>query len=372
MFSFSRPRVFQDRFQRSLGIPLLVVAVLIATVSQPRLTSACTVCITLPDASLADHLISAEIIVLAGPAQDNPFRFAPKKLIKGTSEDLAGLPEIPFLVDSATRATFRSYPDKSILFTYGAVDRDAAGRGFSRSWKRIFTLNPDREQFLANLEDAAKYWSFGSKNVAERVEFFAGYLNSADPVLRDTALIELDRAPYPAVQALRPKVPTNRLMEELRNINRISFVPIAIRLLGLQKDDAEAVGIVRARYPRAVSSRSGYLYDWALAGLEVDGSVAVQTIDNALQKSGRKLQDRQSLIRALTDAGTASPNLRDSIIDVFSRALTDDSALALNIAIAARDWQENRLDHLLKAVLENEEPDPLTRFVIQTKIAPTD
>jgi len=330
------------------------------------------VCITLPDASLADHLISAEVIVLAGPAHDNPFRFTPRKLIKGTPEDLSRLPEIPFLVDSTTRAAFRRDPGQSILFTYGTTNKDAAGRSISRSWKRVFSLTPDREKFLADLEDAAKHWPDGSGTPPERVAFFAEILSSNDPVLRDTALIELDRAPYPLVQALRPDVPTDQLRQEFRNINRISFVPVSIRLLGLKTHDTEAAELVRSRYPQALRTGSSYIYDWALAGLEVDGSVAVETIDAALQIAGRNLKDRQSLIRALADAGTASPNLRDPIVSVFSRALIDDNALALNIAIAASEWHETRLDHQLQTVLDHEETDPVTRFVIQTKLAPTE
>lgn len=372
MISLKRPCAFWDRIMRPLGVTFLVACVSIAIVSQPRFANACGVCITLPDASLADHLLSAEIIVLAGPAPNDPFRFVPKQMIKGTPDDLARLPEIPFLIDSTTRKTFRNDPKTSILFTYGAVYKDAAGRSVSRSWKRIFTLAPDRAQFLTDLRDAAERWPPVGQNAAKRVEFFATYVTSSDPVLRDTALIELDRAPYPVVRALRPEVPTDQLMQEFRNINRISFVPVSIRLLGLKTDDAEAVANVRSRYPRAVQTGSGYLYEWALAGLEMDGLVAVKTIEDALQIAGRKPEDRQSLIRALADAGTVSPNLREPIIDIFSRALSDDSALALNVAIATRDWRETRLDQQLKAISEREDTDPVARFVIQTKLTPVD
>ncbi|WP_170336609.1 hypothetical protein [Ruegeria arenilitoris] len=357
---------------RFLKAPALVVGILIALVSAPYPANACPVCTTLPDASLADHLISAEIIVLAGPAPDNPFRFTPKKLIKGTQKDLASLSEIPFLVDSTTRATFLNDPEKSVLFTYGAVDKDAAGRSLSRSWKRIFTLTADREKFLTDLEAAARHWPFDSGTTSERAEFFARYLNSDDLVLRDTALIELDRAPYSVVRALRPKVPIDQLSQEFRNINRISFLPVSIRLLGLQTDDAQAAKIVKSRYEQALDKGSSYAYEWALAGVELDGLAAVETIDNALQMPGRKLENRQNLVRALADAGSVSPNLRDVIISIFSRCLNEDPELALNIAIAARDWQEARLDHKLKAILENEKTDPVTRFVIQTKLTAFD
>ncbi|MBO9410966.1 MULTISPECIES: hypothetical protein [unclassified Ruegeria] len=354
---------------RFSSLILFVVGAFLVTISHPRPAHACPVCVTLPDASLADHLIGAEIIVLAAPSANNPFSFAPIKLIKGSEQELERAPEIPFLIDSTTRAAFRTDPQMSILFTYGAVDKDAAGRSYSRSWKRIFTLTPEREQFLKSLEAASKIWRTSDPNSPERVAFFVNHITANDPVLRDTALIEMDRAPYSVVQSLRPKVPKDQLLNEFRNVYRISFVPVSIRLLGLQTGDAEAVSVVRSRYPRALRSSGGYVYEWALAGIEVDRSHAVKAIDDALRMRNRNLENNRNLVRALVDGGTALPSLRDQIVEVFSRELNSGSDLALDIAIAARNWNVSELDEQLLAVLENDDTDPVTRFVIETKIA---
>jgi hypothetical protein len=372
MFSLKNPLPIRGGLFGVFAGPLLVVGVMLAAVGPPKPAIACAVCITLPDASLADHLLSAEIIVLARPSPENSFKYAPITLIKGSPEDLARLPEIPFLVDSNTRSVFRNNPEASILFTYGAVDKDATGRSVSRSWRRIFALTPDRARFLEDLGKAADNWPPGSKYPRERVEFFADYLNSTDAVLRDTALIELDRAPYAIVQAARPIASADLLESEFRDINRFRFVPVSILLLGLQTDDSEAAAFVRSRYPRALQSGGGYLFEWALAGLELDGLTAVKAVDDALERPGRKPDERQNLIRALAKAGTVSAKLRDPIMSIFSRVLNEDSSLALNVAIAVRDWQDNRLDLQLKAILDDTETDPVTRFVIQSKLSPAD
>ncbi|WP_170327662.1 hypothetical protein [Ruegeria arenilitoris] len=355
---------------RLSGLLLLVIGTLTASIVAPRPAEACAVCIEMPETSLADHLLSADAIVLAGPGPDNPFMFVPKEILKGTAQDIARLPEIPFLIDSTTRAAFRADPQKAVLLTYGATDKDAAGRSVSRKWRRIFMLTPERTRFLQVLNSAEETWQLGDIRSADRIAFFAAYISHQDRVLRDTALIEIDRAPYDLVRSLRIKVPTEQMLQEFRDINRIGFVPVSIRLLGLQTDDTEAVSIVRSRYRHALSTGSSYLYEWALAGIEVDGSNAVAAIDGVLGTGNRKMEDRRALVRALAEGGSVSPKLRGQIIQIFSRILNHDSALALDIAIASRDWGETLLDDQFKALLELEDTDPATRFVIETWLAP--
>ena len=279
---------------------------------------ACQVCIALPEASLADYLITADVVVIAGPAQDDPFKFAPRQIVKGKSDNLDRFPEIPFLVDSTTRAAFRADPEMTVLLTYGTVAKDDAGRGLSRKWTRIFTLTPEREKFLDALWTEAELWQDRATASDARVAFFSRYLSHEDRVLKDTALIEIDRAPYSGIQLLRNTVAADELLREFDSLARIIFVPVAIRLLGLQDEDEKARQIVRSRYPRSVLQSSGYAYDWALAGISFDGPDAVIVIDAALGSANLGKEHKRSLIRALADSGTVSPALRDQIIRIFS------------------------------------------------------
>ncbi len=351
---------------------LLFVVIVFGFVSTPRMVNACPVCTTLPETTLADHLLAAEIVVLSGPAPDNPFKFTPVRVIKGTSEGLERMPEIPFLIDSRTRAAFRADPDKLILLTFGTTTKDAAGRGLSRKWTRIFSLTPDREQFLEALWIVGEHWRPGKGNYAERVEFFAQFLSDKDLVLRDTALIEIDRAPYSSIQILRNKVPVDMLLQEFGTINRLSFVPVSIRLMGLQIDDDRARKAVQSRYSQAMHSNSAYVYEWALSGIAMDGLSAIEVVSDALKTETLKPNSKRSLVRALADCGTVSPAFRNRITGVFAEVLKDDSALAMEIAIAMRDWNETQLDEQLLALLDSENLDPVTQFIIQTKLAPKD
>jgi hypothetical protein len=169
---------------------------------------------------------------------------------------------------------------------------------------------------------------------------------------------------------LRNTVAADELLREFDSLARISFVPVAIRLLGLQVDEDKATQVVRSRYPGSVLRNSGYAYDWALAGITVDGPDAIKVVDAALGSANLRKDHKRSLIRALADSGTVSPALRDQIIMIFSRELEYQDASALEIAIAMRKWNETRLDVQLATLLENDDIDPVTQFVIQTKLAP--
>ncbi|WP_170425696.1 hypothetical protein [Ruegeria arenilitoris] len=329
----------------------------------PRPAQACGVCVELPEYSLADRILSARVLVLAAPSPENPFRFVPISVLKGTPEQVAALPAIPFLVDSVTRAAFRADPSRTVLTIYGSGYRDKAGRGGSSSWTKAFLMTPQRAQFLHALREEGKDWS----DKDARVAFFSPYLTHEDRLLRNAALIEIHRAPYQSVAHLTDAVPTVQLLQEMRNPNRLAYAPAFIRLLGLQSDP-EAKDRVRLRYQDALRGGGLNLYDWGLAGIEVDRAIAVSSIESALARSDRAIDEKRLLIRSLSDGGSAHPELQPKILDVFQRLLDSDSTLAIWIALAVRPWDTDTLTPTFEALLASDALDPATEFVIRTTI----
>lgn len=341
----------------------LVVLACFVGLSTPHPLHACAVCVELPEASLADHILSAEVIVLAGPAPDNPFEYSVQKILRGTESQLQTKPKIPFLIDSVTRRAFRSDPAKTVLLTYGATFRDSAGRRFSKGWKRIFTMNPDRREFVERLRSLGAHWTFASTDTAERVSFFADYLWHPDHALHNTAMIEIGRAPYDLVRPIGGRVSTGRIMEEFDNLDRFRYLPVAIRLLGLQTDP-QAVSVVRSRFAKTLKTGGPNTVEWTLAGIETDGASAIDAISRAIRDPEAKLEFRQSLIRALSQAGTSQPKYRDEILGIFSEVLESDPRLAIRIAVAARNWGRTRLHPQFESIVAKDETDPATQFVL--------
>ncbi len=344
---------------------LLIIFACMFVLTVPNDLHACGVCIERPDASLADHIISAEIIVLAGPTTDSPFRYKTHKIIKGSWDRLSAAPDISFLIDSVTRRAIRSDPTKSVLLTYGPVYKDSSGRSTSKSWRRIFLMNPDRRAFVEKLRSTGEHWVHGTTDTHDRVLFFAEYLWHPDHALHTAAMIEIGRAPYKLVRPISGRFSTRQVLQEFNDLNRFAYRSVAIRLLGLQTDP-RARSFVRARYAKSLKSGGSNSFEWALAGIEADDETAISAIGLALQNTQRSEEDKTSLIRALAEAGSSQAKFRTQILQIFSEVLEQDPELALQIAIATRNWGKTALHQQFEALVALEETDPATQFVLNT------
>ncbi len=342
---------------------LLIILAIIFGLAEPRAGLACGVCIERPEASLADHILSADFIVLARPAAENPFRYAAHEVLKGQWENLDDVPDIPFLIDSVTRRAFRAGPTKSVLLTYGPDYQDSTDRSFSKAWRRIFLVDPERVEFLENLCSAGALWTYGETDTQDRVQFFAKYLWHPDTALHNAAMIEIGRAPYKLVRPIGDTSTTKQILRDFNDLNRFPYRSVAIRLLGLQTDP-QARSIVRARFADVLASGDLHSYEWALAGIEADEDAAINAIGLALQNRQKTSVDRQPLIRALAEAGESQARFKPQIIQIFSDALERDPELALQIAIATRQWGNTRLHQQFEALLDRADTDPATQFAL--------
>lgn len=347
------------------------VLVLVCVLAWPqRPVLACTVCLSLPEHSLSDRLISAEVIALAAPSPDNPFRYTPVRLLKGSWEDIGRLPEIPFLIDSTTRRMFRADPDSVALMIYGAGSLDKAGRGLGHSWTKGFLMTPLRFAFVDSVLKQGKFWNIDGSLSRSRAGFFVEYLRAGDDLLRNTAMVELHRVPYASVRHLHDNASTPDLLRELQSLNRIAYAPAAIRLLGLQTDPVAAKA-VRSVYPNSLATGGLNLREWALAGIEVDGEHAVASIDQALGAKTTREADRRAMIDALIDGGSAIPQYRARILGIFNRVIQADSTVAGQIALATRDWGNASLHPTLRTLLSDPATEPATAFAIRA-VLPTE
>ncbi len=352
---------------RSALLTVSVLAFLTGGVVAPRPSLACPVCITLPEYSLADRILSARVIVLAAPTPENPFRYSPVSILKGTPKQVSALPDIPYLVDSVTRSAVRVDPNRTVLMIYGDGLRDRAGRSLSTGWSKGFLMTPERADFVSEIREQGRAWAFGQSADPARVSFFGNFLGHEDAVLRNAALIEFHRAPYEIVRQLRVPHPISPLLQELNDRNRLAYAPAVIRLLGLQSGP-EAAQAVRTRYRTALRVGDLNLYDWALAGIEVDGSEAIEAIGGALTQSNHALEAKRDLVQALTDGGTARFEHQAQILRIFERELEKDASLAVWIALAAKSWETDVLNSRFRSILISEELEPAAQFLVENTL----
>ncbi|WP_425081391.1 hypothetical protein [Ruegeria arenilitoris] len=339
----------------------------VASMAAPRVSNACSVCTTLPEYSLADRILSARVIVLAAPSPTNPFKYASVSVLKGAPAQLETLPDIPFLVDSVTRSAFRVDPERVVLMIYGSGSVDKSGRSFASAWSKGFLMTQERAAFLEAVRFQGKHWIVGKTANPARVTFFSQYLTHEDRLLRNAALAEVHRAPYPTARQVRDVVTTASLLQELRDVNRLAYAPAVIRLLGMQSDPA-AQAFVRQRYQPALRAGDRNIADWALAGIEVDGADAVEAIGQALAQANWSPEDKQKLIQVLAVGGSTWPELQEQILEIYKLELERSAELAGWIALSVRTWETDELTASFKQVLAREDLDAAVLFLVQNAL----
>ncbi|MDP5220553.1 hypothetical protein Q5Y75_25525 [Ruegeria sp. 2205SS24-7] len=342
---------------------IIAAVICILGLAAPPALHACVVCVELPEASISDQILAAEVVVFAGPAPENPFEYSTRRIFRGSDEKLSKAPNIPFLIDSVTRRAFRADPTTMVLLIYGPEINDKAGRNFSRAWRRIFVMNPERSEFIEQLQANSGLWRLGETDNAARVSFFSDYLWHRDQALHDMAMVEIGRANYAYLRPIGGRVSTSQIMEELNDLNRFAYWPVAIRLLGLQTDP-QARSIVRSRFAKSLRSGGLHSHEWALAGIEADRLHAINAIGLALKDRRKTREDKDALVRALSDAGSSQKQFQDEIILVFANVLDSDPELTLQIAVATRNWGETALHQKFEALVALEETDPATQFFL--------
>jgi hypothetical protein len=187
----------------------------------PQAAAACAFHTALPEATVSERIASAVIVLAARPAADNPFRFAPVAVLKGTAP--ADAP--PQLVDSATRTRLARNPEDAVLFV-----RLADG-----TWERLLTLDAATRPVVDRMIEGAGDWS-SPEEMAGRRDLFAGLLTHPDEGLRRLALRELDALPYGVLRARAYALPADDLLRGIADVNEMPFAPIRILLLGLSAD----------------------------------------------------------------------------------------------------------------------------------------
>ncbi len=279
----------------------LAIAGLAAFVGAALVTpaAACPVCIERPEATLADRLLSADVVAIAREDPDRPFRFAPVAVLAGSVE---GLPRPPLLVDSATRRRLAAGPEDGVLLLH-------EGDG----WARAAHLDPAAQGVVAEILARGPAW----RNEPEaRFAFFEPLLHHRDRTLRHLAMDELSRGRYGLIRRMARPIDGETARQALADRSLIPWQAFHILMLGLS-ERAEDRAFIRARV--ATAARLGgdrELDAWATALIEIDGAVGVATLVREwLETPGRDVEALRAVLTAFSiHARDGDPALRPGLL----------------------------------------------------------
>ena len=166
---------------------LAILAMLVAAITLAAgPAAACLACITLPEKTIADRLIEADVVALAREDPAKPYAYAPVVLLRGDAP-----PPIPFLVDSTTRHRLAAEPGSWLTRPrMGGRNSPTPGRRCGGWPMRILAAVPAWER-----DDGTA-----------RFAYFADRHDHPDPTVRQLALTELSAAPYALIRTMQPRV----------------------------------------------------------------------------------------------------------------------------------------------------------------------
>jgi hypothetical protein len=335
---------------------LSVLAVLPVLIARPAF--ACLVCIAIPERTLADRLIEAEMVVLARADPARPFTYAPvERLGAGAREGQGevGDPSIPLLIDSTTRQRLAADPEAAVLLA-----REASG------WVPLAFVDPTTRPILDQILTLAPVWD-GESYHASRFAYFARLYNHTNRTIRELALAEISRAPYALIRTMRPRVARADIARVLRDPRWREWAPIHILFLGLGEDPADHDFV---RHMAELAARRGSAPDlaaWLTALVEIDGPQAVAALRRTyLENEARAVEEVRALVTALAVlAEGGDPALGPEIAATFrrlARTRPDFAGAAARQLTALADWSE--ADHFALILASGSIDDPATEFAI--------
>ncbi|MEM1073985.1 MAG: hypothetical protein AAGI36_05995 [Pseudomonadota bacterium] len=271
-----------------------------------------------PQPTLVDRLLASDQIVLARPAQSNPFRFDVIEVLEGSSVAV----ELPHLVDSNTRRQLAKKTSAAVLFA-----REAE----MGTWNRLVlvdkTTNPIVRKVMGDLE----HWRSGE--TTSRFSYFAQLVNHPDARVHQLALRELDQADYSALRLLNVDVPAERLLIPLEDMTGYMLRPIRVLLLGQSEMDGLGARLISG-LKSSVIAQAPDLGAFATAYIEYTGAKAVSDITETYLMDRRlPLLTREMLLEAMSlHADAPDPAVQKAIVSSVETVLWVEPGLAGAVA----------------------------------------
>lgn len=288
---------------------------------------ACQICFPIPKNSAADHLLSADRVVLARENPDRPFSLKPIEVLEGDGES----PEIDLFLDSSTRRLLVVHPDRALVCAYRESDPDD-------KWLRVGVADELFGPLVREILYRAPRWKDTPR---DRLRFFSRYLGHDDRQLRQLAHIEVARAPYNEIRDLGSVLSRAEIHAFLANFRYVEWHALYILLLAQSGDEEDSRIIVEHVHSAERFGSVNQLAAWATAWIETDEGKALDFFEeHYFQQPDRTKDEISALLMALSVHGNnGHVHLRDRIVDNYRLILSRHPDLARAIIGDLTNWQ---------------------------------
>jgi hypothetical protein len=331
----------------------LVRSALLASVAAciPAMAGACLVCIDVPEDSLADRAIEAEVVALLRPSPNDPFRYVPVAFLKGGP----AVPAVPFLVSRPAAMVFASDPS---AVTVAVID---AGGGWAL-----------HDQGSHDLGEVLRLALASDLTTPEaRLAFFGPLVVHPDLAVQQMALIEMATLPYSVLRGTVARPSRREVASRAFDVLWAQWAPVMILLLGTS-DDPEDARFVRAAVGRlAASGHDTHLAAWVTALIEVDGVAALDHLQHLFpDRSEGSVGTFRALSLALGEHAARRDQVGDAALADLARLVEtrpEGGGYLARVMLEREDWSgAARLARLRET---GRIADPADAFIIDQYLA---
>ncbi len=289
--------------------------------------------------SAADHLLSAESVVLAREDPDRPFHFSPTEVLKGDPGD----EPIELFLDSGTRRTLSKDTEKTVVLAMTTAEDGVV------HWQRIGLADEAFEPIVRHTLASEEVWMASPEL---RVDYFDEWLGNPDPQLRNLAHLEIARAPYSRILECRDVLSREEIHEFLGNVRYIDWHHLYILLLAAKGNPEDHQKIRQAFYSNARLGMAKTQEAWAAAYIEIAGDEAIAAIEeHYFRHSNRSPEELTNVLQALSVHGTSGHvYLRDRILTSYALLLNQYPERAVDLIKDLQAWKRSELTAEIAAI----------------------
>ncbi len=303
--------------------------------------------------TIAEDMSSLQTVVLAAPT-DDARQFRVIFAVKGTA--------------SAGDIVQVNYGDLALAVLVAGKPVVFGKHALLNKWMPLGSIDQTNVGWLNRVAKLDRLLAEAPDAEPARVSFFADDLWSAEPLVAETASLELARAPYAALRRLAPRLDPGLLLAALQRPATAVQTRLLIVLLGIA-GGPQAKAFMRGRLVGALSK--GEIDEIAailVARLELEGVTALADIDAIfLRGSARNDAEARAAFLALSIQASADARVpRHSIVSMYAGLLADHPRFGGYIARELEALQDWRFARPLSALLANHGIDEGSLLMIRS------
>jgi hypothetical protein len=239
-------------------------------------------------------------------------------------------------------------------------------------WRHVAVIQRHHIELLREFAAMTPTAHMGFADWLQRTRYFIGLLDHEDPLLAETAYLEIARAPYSAIRTLGSHIPPGQLAAWLDTPTNYRE-PLYLLLLGVAGDPRAAATLEMWRRAALAQHNPEPVAAVVTGLLEIHGEEWLQQVfDEYLSADAPvSLPEIQAVLLALSVQGGADSHITQSrIIDIYARFIDQRPALAGFVTPDLIEWGNWTLTECLLGTLETDTPShPASRFLINRYLA---